>query len=142
MDRKDLLSRLRQNSFEGFHFGGNTCHLSLRDDCEVMLQLTDGAVPRKRAELLASVLENYDSCLENAARCLESFGIDIGRDPFPYGVYVGEYSYGAHGPRLIDGFTISLKREDGTAEDPLNAAVYTALFHRDGRAIGAGLWLE
>lgn len=66
----------------------------------------------------------------------------MGADYFPCGIYVGEFSHGTYGFHIFDGFTISLKRGDGTDEDFLNLDVYTVQFKADGRPIGVVLWFE
>ncbi len=58
------------------------------------------------------------------------------------GIYAGEFSHETYGFHIFDGFTLSLKREDGTDADLLNLDVYTVQFKNDGHPIGAALWFE
>lgn len=142
MDKNRLLMELDRNNFQVFHFNEAICHVRLEDDFEIILQLSNGSVPAKRAQLLKAVLKSYDMYLEKAVRQLRQFHIDIGESCDPYGLFVGEFSFGSHGWHLFDGFTISLKREDGTENDPLNAEVYTVQFKENGWPLGIDLWFE
>lgn len=142
MNQKELLAQLEQNCFDSFHFGDNICHLELQDGTEVIVQLSDHTISKERVECLKHVLENHETYLVKAVKRMQSFGVEIGEPYFSYGIYVGEFRFGTHGFHMFDGFTISLKREDGTTEDPFNLDVFTVQFKRDGHPLGVDLWFE
>ena len=140
----ELLIELNKSNFTMFNYDyeGNECHLELKDDFEIMLQLSNGVLSKQRIELLKHVLQNYEKYTSLAIKHLKSFNIDIGDNYFSYGVYIGEYSFGTHVFHIFDGFTVSLKREMGEADDYLNMRVYTVQFKNDGRPLGIDLWFE
>ena len=145
MNQKELLAQLEQNCFDSFHFGhfgDDMCHLGLQDGTEVIVQLSDHTISKERVECLKHVLANHETYLVKAVEQIQSFGVEIGESYFSYGIYVGEFSFGTHGFQMFDGFAISLKREDGTTEDPFNLDVFTVQFKRDGHPLGVDLWFE
>ena len=93
-------------------------------------------------ELLKHILQNYEICIQKAVRQLKSFHIDIEENYCIYGLYVGEFNFGSHRLNVFDGFTISLKKDDGILGDELNLDVYTVQFKIDGHPLGVDLWFE
>lgn len=142
MDMSQLLIELNKNNFEVFHFNQNMCYLSLKDDFEIILQLSNHAICSNRADLLKDILQNYNVYLEKAIQQLKRFHIKIDKTYFSYGIFVGKFSFGTHGLNLLDGFTISLKRSSGNADDYLNLDVYTVQFKSNGQPLGIDLWFE
>ena len=114
----------------------------MKNDFEIMLQFSNGVLSKQRIELLKHVLQYYENYTSIAIKPLKSFNIDMGDDYFSYCVYIGEYSFGTHVFHIFDGFTVSLKREMGEADDYLNMRVYTVQFKNDGRPLGIDLWFE
>lgn len=142
MDISQLLMELNENNFEIFHFNKNVCYINLKNDFEIMLQLSNNSISKKRVDLLKDILQNYNAYMEKAIKQLKMFNIEIGENYFPYGIFVGEFSFGTHGLNLFDGFTISVKRSDGNSHDYLNVDVYTVQFKSDGYPLGVDLWFE
>lgn len=151
MSMEEFLAELEQNHQEMLQYycedgicrvENNTCEVNLKDDIGIVLQLSNETIPIVRMELLKKILRDWRSYVEKALHFLKGYRIDLGADYFPCGIYVGEFSYGTYGFRIFDGFTISLKRGDGTDEDFLNLDVYTVQFKADGRPIGVVLWFE
>lgn len=125
-----------------FQLSDNIFYLRLQDDSEIIVQSSNGSLPQNRIALLKHILENYEQYMERSIRQLKGFHIDIGENYFLYGIYIGEFSFGTHGMHMFDGFTISLKRGDGSAEDPLNMDVYTIQFKQNRHSLGVDLWFE
>lgn len=142
MDKNDLLKELNKNNFNIFKYDNDVCYLSLEDDSEILLQLSNNSISEKRIELLKHILKNYETYIEKAIKQLKLFNIDIGENYFIYGIYVGEFSFGTHGFQIFDGFTISLKKDDSISEDYWNLNVYTIQFKNDGHTLGVDLWFE
>ncbi|MBM6725344.1 hypothetical protein [Pseudoflavonifractor phocaeensis] len=142
MNRHDLFIELNKSNFEFFHVGQYECHVRLDDDSEFMVQLSGGSISKKRMDLLKNILENYEKNITKAVQQLKAFDLDIGENYFLYGIFVGEFNFGSHGRYLFDGFTVSLKREDGTIQDKLNLGIYTVQFKADGWPLGVTLWFE
>ena len=142
MNKDDVLKALNQNNFEIFRCSQGMSHLRLEDDFEILVQLCNGSISEKRMELLKHILQNYETYLTKATQQLKAFQIEIGENYFSYGIYVGEFSFGTHGFQMFDGFTISLKRAEGTIEDYLNLDVYTIQFKSNGHPLGVDLWFE
>lgn len=151
MSMEEFLTELEGNHQEVFQYycedgicgvENNTCEVNLEDDIGIVLQLSGETIPIERMKLLKKILRDWRGYVEKALRFLKGYQIDLGEDYFPCGIYVGEFSYGTYGFRIFDGFTISLKRGDGMAEDFLNLDVYTVQFKQDGHPLGVALWFE
>lgn len=142
MNRNDLLLALKENNIAIFRQSDHIFHLRLQDDLEIIVQEANGVIPQERVELLKHILENEKQYIEKAMRQLKSFHIEIGEDYFCYGIYVGAFPFGTHGLHMFDGFTMSFKRGEGCAEDPLNMNVYTVQFKQNGHPLGVDLWFE
>ncbi len=142
MNRHELLIELNKDNFSFFHMGQDECHIRLDDDSEIIIQLSDGSISEKRMDLLKKILKNYEKDIAKAVRYLKNFDLDIGDNCFLYGIFVGEFNFGSHGRYLFDGFTVSLKRENGTIQDPQNSGIYTVQFKADGWPLGISLWFE
>lgn len=142
MNRYELLTELNKDNFEFFHIGKDECHVRLDDDLEIMVQLSNGSMSKKRMDLLKNILENYEKNISKAVQQLKAFDIDIGDNYFLYGIFVGEFNFGSHGRHLFDGFTVSLKRENGNMQDELNLDIYTVQFKACGWSLGVSLWFE
>lgn len=101
LDRENLLIALNKNNFNIFHYNENECYLSLKDDEEILLQLSDNSIPEERINLLKHILRNYETYIHKAVGHLKAFGIDMENNHFTYGVYVGEFKSDGH-PLGID----------------------------------------
>ncbi len=145
MSMKELLLELDRNHLDVFQYDDeddHSCYVDLEDDFGIVLQLSEKSILAERVELLKRILRDYDNYVEAALRCLNSYGIDLAGGYFSSGIYVGEFSYGTYGFHIFDGFTLSLKREEGSVSDSLNLDVYTVQFKNDGSPLGAALWFE
>ncbi len=142
MNKHELLTELNKDNFEFFHIGQNECHVRLDDDLEIIVQLSGDSISKKRMDLLKNILENYEKNIAKAVRQLKAFDLDIGEHYFLYGIFVGEFNFGSHGQNLFDGYTISLKKEDGNLQDELNLNIYTVQFKADTWPLGVSLWFE
>ncbi len=137
MDRAKLLTALEQGDYESFHMREHACHLCLDDGCEILVQCDGGTVPEARMALLRHVLQNEEAYLDTARRRLRPLGIRLGGELRLYGIYAGQFSFGAHGLHLFDGFTVSLAQPSA---DGLSLDVYTVQFKADGWPLGASVW--
>lgn len=142
LDREKLLAELDKNNLDIFHYNysSNECFVRLGNDEEILLQLSENAVPKKSISLLIHILQDHAAYIQKAARYLKDFDIDIENNYFVYGIYVGEFCLKAHGFNTLNGFSISLKRWDSI--DPLNPGVFTVRFKIDGTPFGVDLWFE
>lgn len=142
MNKNDLLKELNKENYDIFIYNKDICHLALDNEFEILIQLTNNSVSKKRIELLKHILQNYETYIQKAVKQLKSFHIDIGENYYTYGIYVGEFNFGSHGFNVFDGFTISLKKDDSVSEDEWNLDVYTVQFKSDGHPLGVDLWFE
>lgn len=143
-DTNTLLLELNKGNLGMFRYDyeDHTCFIDLENDLGIILQLSGKSIVKERIELLKNILQNYENYIEAAVNFLKSYQFDLGKNYFLDGIYVGEFSHGTYGFHIFDGFTLSLKREDGTDADLLNLDVYTVQFKNDGHPIGAALWFE
>lgn len=141
LDREKLLIELNNNNFEIFIYNYNTQSsiLTLENDEEIVIQLSNNLISKERVNLLKHILQNYDNYIQKVIKYIKIYNIDIGNDYSVYGIYVGEFTTPS-GTIMIDGFTITLAK--WTEQNILTTDLVTVQFTKKGVPLGVSLWFD